>query len=451
MARALPVVDVAAPRPPGTARFDFVLVGLVGVIATLGLFNLYSASRFGDEALFVEQIWRMVVGVGAAVVVAAVGTRVLERAAYAAWAMVLVLLAVTLAVGVEINGARRWLNLGFMLLQPSELAKVALITAIARYAGERKRLEPWDLADLARVAVLVLPACALVLLEPDLGHTVMFLVIAGTMVLFAGVQLKAMAVVLMVVVPAVPVLWWLGAIQAYQIGRVAEYVGLKDPATLRAAFQAVAGVAGAVGAGILLRRVERKQTATRLLVIAVAAASLFATGRGAADVARSMGWWGVRTHAEITAEAEHLAARADGYQALQSKIAIGSGGLVGKGMHTSTQSAFGFLPYHMTDFVYAHLSEEHGFVGAVGVLLVFLLLLLWALRIAVKARDRFGSFVAAGVAALFFWHVVVNVGMVLGVLPVVGMTLPLFSYGGSSVLTIFIATGLLFSVSVRGR
>ena len=194
-------------------------------------------------------------------------------------------------------------------------------------------------------------------------------------------------------------------------------------------------------------------------------------GRGAADVGRSMGWWsgsallgapsapgaGPRPPGTAAGEAEvprnedeaRFFARSEGYQALQSRIAIGAGGVTGRGWLMSTQSTFGFLPYHQTDFVFPHLVEENGLAGAALVLGLFLALVLRALWIGARARDRFGRFVAVGIAAVLFWHVVVNVGMVSGLLPVVGVTLPLFSYGGSSALTVFLCLGLLLSISMR--
>jgi len=479
---AAPRLEVGIPARGGltTMRFDWVLAGLFLGLAVIGLVNLYSATRVGGRELFDAQLWWFAAGLAVAAVTALIDTAVFERVALVAWAAILVLLAVTLAAGTELNGARRWLNLGVVMLQPSELAKLGVVLVLARYAHERNRPDRWDVGDIARVSVIVLPACALVLLEPNLGHTVMLLAVAVTMVLFAGVQLRALALVTMVVVPAVPLLWAAGAIQPYQIGRIAAYVGLRDPAALRAAFQAVAGLAGAIGASVFVWRLGRGQRVLRALMAGAVAASLFAMVRGGLDVGRSMGWLrdappvasaalGVEGPAEEADDVVPPAApgpgsaaaaagpaadlppleKTGGYQALQSKIAIGSGGLGGKGLFNATQSAFGFLPYHQTDFVFPHLAEEHGFVGAALVLLLFLGLILWSLRIAGRARDRFGRFAAVGIGAILFWHVLINVGMVSGLLPVVGVTLPLFSKGGSSALTVFLCAGLLMSISLR--
>ncbi|MGF1464539.1 MAG: rod shape-determining protein RodA [Sandaracinaceae bacterium] len=138
-----------------------------------------------------------------------------------------------------------------------------------------------------------------------------------------------------------------------------------------------------------------------------------------------------------------------GWHAFQSKVAIGSGGLWGKGFMMSSQNQFRFLPDQQTDFPYAVWAEEQGFLGVTLLLALYVFLILWGLRVAALAKDRFGAVVAVGVSAFFFWHTVINLGMVSGLLPVVGVTLPLFSYGGSSVLTSMMGIGLLMNVSIR--
>ncbi|MBI5500052.1 MAG: rod shape-determining protein RodA [Deltaproteobacteria bacterium] len=146
---------------------------------------------------------------------------------------------------------------------------------------------------------------------------------------------------------------------------------------------------------------------------------------------------------------EQLDVQDAAWQTTQSKIAVGSGHIFGKGFLHGTQNQLGFVPFQHTDFPFAVWGEEHGFVGVALLIALYLFVVLWALRIASRARDRFGALVAVGVAAMIFWHVAINMGMVLGLLPVVGVTLPLFSYGGSSVLANLLGVGLLLSISAR--
>jgi rod shape determining protein RodA len=148
----------------------------------------------------------------------------------------------------------------------------------------------------------------------------------------------------------------------------------------------------------------------------------------------------------VDPEADKLGA---GWHANQSMIAIGSGKMIGKGYLQGTAGPLHFLPECRTDFPFAVFAEEHGFLGAAFLILLYLILVLWSVRIASLSRDRFGSVIAIGIGSMFFWHVVINLGMVMGVMPVVGMTLPLFSYGGSSILTFLLGVGLLMNVSIH--
>lgn len=138
-----------------------------------------------------------------------------------------------------------------------------------------------------------------------------------------------------------------------------------------------------------------------------------------------------------------------GYHHIQSKIAVGSGGILGKGFMGGTQSKLGFLPEQQTDFIFSALGEEWGLIGALVVMGLYFLLILWGLRIAVQSKDRFGAIVSFGIVAMFFWHVFINIGMVLGMMPVVGLPLPLLSYGGSFLLSTLIGVGLLLNLSMR--
>ncbi len=138
-----------------------------------------------------------------------------------------------------------------------------------------------------------------------------------------------------------------------------------------------------------------------------------------------------------------------GYHIMQSKIAIGSGAFAGKGFRQGTQSHLRFLPEHHTDFIFSVLAEEWGFVGCTLVLTLFLALLLWGFKISSHSKEKFGAIAAIGITAMFFWQIIINIGMVIGILPVVGITLPLFSYGGSSVIMAFICFGFMLSISMR--
>ena len=260
-----------------------------------------------------------------------------------------------------------------MQLQPSEFVKLAVIVLMARYfsrdeTGARKG--QYGLIDLWRPFLLILLPVALVMKQPDLGTALVTFFVAFTMVMFAKVRWRDLAIL------------------------------------------AVSGVAGSVFAWKRLLKPYQKD---RVLTFLDPAA--YAKGAG--------------------------------YHAIQSVIAVGSGQWGGKGWGEGTQNQLSFLPEQHTDFIFSVWAEEHGFLGGLLLISLYGFLVLAAIDVASNARDKFGSFLAVGVAGLFFWHAFINIGMVTGALPVVGVPLPLFSYGGSSVLADMLGVGILLNVSMR--
>jgi len=286
---------------------------------------------------------------------------------------VVVLLVFVLWKGRMVMGARRWISLGPVGFQPSELAKIAVILALARwFSTDREsdpRRGPRGLAGIAIPGLLILVPALLVQREPDLGTALITVAVGATMILFAGVRWKTLVVLGTAVLLAGAAAW--PHLKPYQRKRVETFL---DP------------------------------------------------------------------------EGDVLGA---GYHATQSMIAVGSGQGLGKGWGQGTQTLLSFLPEQHTDFIFSVWAEEHGFAGALLLLTLYFALVGSGITIAMNARDRFGQFVAVGATALVFWHVFVNMGMVTGVLPVVGVTLPLMSYGGTSVLVVFAALAMLASVGTR--
>jgi rod shape determining protein RodA len=354
-------------------RIDWTLLIIVTALGCLGIFNLYSAAGATDGfTLHTRQAVWFVSGLALVAMVAVVDYRVIERWAYILYGGAVLLLIAVLVVGTELNGSKRWLNFGFFMMQPSELLKVAVIVITARFFHESDRSEPYGLLQLARPAATVGLGVFFVLIQPDLGTSLVILAIFGTMMLFEGVRWQSIMAIALVGLFSMPLVWTMG-MKEYQKDRVISFLNLDDD-----------------------------------------------------EYGKS---WQVR----------------------QSMIAFGSGRVWGKGHVEGTQIQKGFVPEHENDFVAANWAEEHGFAGMLLMLGLYTALLLWALRISASARDRFGAHIGVGVAALIFWHVIVNLGMVTGMLPVVGLTLPLLSYGGSSLLTVMLAVGLLLNVSMRRK
>jgi rod shape determining protein RodA len=275
-------------------------------------------------------------------------------------------------MGTELNGSRRWLNFGFFLMQPSELLKLAVILVTARYFQDHGKGESHGLRDLVVPFGLVGASVFLVIQQPDLGTSLLILIIFFSMVLFEGLKKTSIVVLAVVALTAVPVGWNFG-MHDYQKQRVLAFLNLESDQ---------------YGAS-----------------------------------------WQVR----------------------QSVIAFGSGQFWGKGHGEGTQVKKGFVPESENDFIAANWGEEHGFSGMLLLLGLYGALIGRCLQISRRARDTFGAHVGVGVAALLFWHVVLNIGMVTGLVPVVGLTLPLLSYGGSSLLTTMVAIGLVLNVSMRRK
>ncbi len=352
--------------------FMIAVAALIGV----GLISVYSATYSmggGRHALFAKQAWFL--GLGFCVMVGTLffDYRAFERWGYVLYGLMAVSLVAVLVAGRTGMGAQRWIALGPLSFQPSELAKVILIITLAKYYSEDGVTEGHTLGQLVKPLILVLVPMGLVVKQPDLGTALMLLFIFCAMTALAGIRLRSFVKLAIGTALAAPVAWgffW-GHLKDYQKNRILTFLSPEsDPS----------------GAG---------------------------------------------------------------YHVIQSKIAIGSGALTGKGYLNGTQSQLSFLPERHTDFIFSVISEEWGFLGSMLVLLIFLFLILWGIETAYKSKDRFGALLAAGITSMLSFYVVINIGMTLGIMPVVGVPLPLISYGGTSALTTLFALGLLLNVNMR--
>ncbi len=356
-------------------NFDWVLLLLAVAITAVGIMSLYSAayqahSGTGQGAVYNKQLLWLGTAVLGLLVMLMPDYRAFERFAYPIYWLSMASLVAVLFVGTIAKGSQRWLAFGPITIQPSEIAKLAVVIALARYFHRNRPEGGYGLLDLIRPLAIIGIPFLLVLKQPDLGTAMLVALIGGTTLLFVDVRLKS-------------VLTMAGA-------------GL---ATVFAAWK------------FLLHDYQRARVKTFL-----------------------------------DPEMDPLNS---GYQAIQSKIAVGSGGLFGKGFLHGTQTQLNFLPEQQTDFIFSVTAEEWGFLGAGILLLLYLVLILYSLNVARSSKDGFGALLGAGIAGMLFWPVFVNVGMVLGFLPVVGVPLPLMSYGGSSLVVTFAALGLLMNIRMR--
>jgi rod shape determining protein RodA len=350
------------------ARFPWHVAFLVMGVCAIGVWNLASASKSEANPVWISQATYMGVGFCAIFVLAFVDYRRFHALAWVFYALCIGLLVMVFVHGRTVMGARRWIGIGPINMQPSELAKIGVILALGAWFHRDVRRD-YGLGQIIVPILITLVPAVLVLKQPDLGTALVITSIGGTMILFAGVRWKTLALVV-------------GAVVA--LG-VFGYPHLKP--------------------------YQKKRVETFL-----------------------------------NPEGDVLGA---GYHATQSMIAVGSGQATGKGWGQGTQTLLSFLPEQHTDFIFSVWAEEHGFLGCSVLLLLYYLIVTSGLTIAGNARDRFGHFVAMGVTGMLFWQAFINIGMVTAILPVVGVTLPLMSYGGSSVVSILLGIGLMMNVGMR--
>ena len=343
------------------------LAGLL-LLSGFGLVVLYSAS--GENFAQVErQAVRITLALGVMLAIAQLNPTALRRWSPWLYAVGLAMLVAVLVFGHTGKGAQRWLDLGILRFQPSEMVKLAVPLMIAWYLAEDRLPPSWRRLGVA--AVMIVVPVLLIAKQPDLG-TALLVASAGIFVLFlAGISWRLIGALVVAGAAAAPVAWYL--MRDYQRQRVLTFLDPeKDP----------------LGAG---------------------------------------------------------------YHIIQSKIAIGSGGLYGKGWLNGTQSQLDFLPERHTDFIFAVLSEEFGLIGVLILLALYLFIIARGLYIATRAQDTFTRLLAGALTLVFFVYLFVNTGMVTGLLPVVGVPLPLVSYGGTSLVTLMAGFGMLMSIHTHRR
>jgi len=350
-------------------EFNWGFLLLIFAIASIGIAMLYSVADGNFDPWASRQTVRFAMGLGLLFVVAFIDVRIWMNLAYPAFGLTLIMLIAVEFFGVSGMGAQRWINLGFLQFQPSELVKITLILALARY------FHGLTLDQVSRIRFLVAPTLMmavpfyLTLRQPDLGTAVLIAVVGITLFFMAGLAWRFFILGGVAVVGAVPIAW--GTLHDYQRQRVLTFL---DP--------------------------ERDPLGS-------------------------------------------------GYHILQSKIALGSGGLFGKGFMEGTQSHLNFLPEKHTDFIFTMLAEELGLVGGLTLMGLYFMVLMFGISVGLQTRNQFGRLLAIGITVNFFLYIFINIAMVMGLVPVVGVPLPLVSYGGTAMLTLMFGFGLLMSVYIH--
>jgi rod shape determining protein RodA len=347
-----------------TGNIDGVLLAIVALIVTVGMFTLYSATNESPVRM-TSQLVNLAVALAAMWIVAQVPTQTLLRSAVPVYLVGLALLVAVAVGGDVVNGARRWLHVGVTRFQPSEMMKIAMPMMLAWYF--HRRAATLRLGDYLIAAVLLAVPVALIVRQPDLG-TALLVVATGCYVIFlAGLSWRIIVGLVIAGAASLPLVWTL--LHDYQKRRI---LTMLDPSQ------------DPLGAG---------------------------------------------------------------YHTIQATIAVGSGGLDGKGWLNGTQAHLEFIPERHTDFIFAVFSEEFGLIGTSVLLVLYVALIARGLMIAASAPTPFSRLLAGSVTLIFFTYAFVNMGMVSGILPVVGVPLPFISYGGTALVTLFLGIGILMSVA----
>lgn len=354
---------------------DWLLVLATLLLSLTGIFMIYSAIHsnpvFLKNSLHLKQALWSSIGLCVLLFTLFFDYHFFTRWAYFFYAIIIVLLIAVLVSGQVVYGAKRWLVFGPLRLQPSELARLAVILVLARYFGSRESEDPIGFKELIPAFVLTIAPVLLIVRQPDLGTGLTVFLIAGAMTLAVGVKRRVILSIGCLAIACAPLGWFF--LKPYQRSRI---LTLFNP------------------------------------------------------------------------DADPLGA---GYQSMQSIIAVGSGEIWGKGLLQGTQSRLHFLPEKHTDFIFSVLSEELGFIGSITVLALFFIFILRCLSVALNAADKEGTLLAVGITSAFFLYIIFNIGMTLGLMPIVGIPLPLVSYGGSASISSFIAIALVLNVGMRRK
>ncbi len=349
-------------------QINWSLIALITAISCIGFLTLYSAAGKSLEPWALKQMIRFVLGMGMLLLVAMVDLRFWMRHAYTFYGIALVLLVAVQVRGTVGMGAQRWIDLGFIQLQPSEVMKISLVLTLARYFHGATLQDVGRPLFLIPPLVMVLAPVGLVMKQPDLGTALILLMSSGAMFFLAGVRAWKFGLLIALAGGGVPVAWRF--LHDYQKKRLEIFL---DPDS------------DALGAG---------------------------------------------------------------YHITQSKIALGSGGVFGKGFGEGTQSRLNFLPEKQTDFIFTMFAEEWGMIGGLVLLGLYSLLVANGYGIALRCRSHFGRLLSMGVMTTFFLYFFINTAMVMGLLPVVGVPLPLISYGGTAMLSLLFGFGLVMSAYI---
>ncbi len=391
-------------------NFDWTTFFTVVALTVFGILSIYSATSTFSDSLFTKQVISASLGLVVMLSVAFSPHKKLKSLSYWVYGISLLMLVLVLFIGVRINGTMGWIRLGGFNLQPAEFAKLGLLMALSNYLSEKGRsINKIDV--LGRTFMMLLPMLALVMMQPDVGSASVLMAIFIGILFWTGFN----SIILLVVVVAPIIL----------------IASLSDSVIYLVA-AAIFSVAVFIMRGNLPLKI-------------IAAAVLFSIGLAGPIVYKSL--------------APHQQARIDtfldpssdprgaGYNVMQSKLAVGSGGITGKGFQEGTLTQLRYIPEQWTDFIYSVPTEEFGFIGGASVIILFIVLILRSMKLAIENDYTYFKILCFGIGVIFLYHILINIGMVIGMMPVMGIPLPFMSYGGTSLLFNMVLIGLLLNAN----
>ncbi len=426
-------------------KMDIVLIGTVFIAVAFGIMMIYSAGfdhvEQINKGLYKKQIIWFIIGVVFMLMMSLLNYRQLGDYALYIYGIVLFIVIITTIFGRPIRGTSAWLSFGFFSIQPSEFMKLAVVIMLAKYLELRER-------DIKNFRELLIPTMftfipiIIILKQPDFGTAAIFIPVLFTMLFMGGADVSHLVSILLIAAIALifPMMYtyW-------------EWAGYKGSSLILQMFVhldvlfTIAGVLLFVAVSTFIAHFILNQKFLRKIYIPSTVISL---GLILSVVIHK--WFKDYQKKRILVFLNpDLDPHGSGYNIIQSKVAIGSGGVFGKGFLQGTQTQLGFLPEKTSDFIFPVIAEELGFIGAIVAIILLGVIIYRGIEIALGTKDKFGALLATGITSILFFHILINIGMVIGIMPVTGLPLCFFSYGGSNLFMVMLGVGILNNISMN--
>ncbi|MDC7221454.1 MAG: rod shape-determining protein RodA [Spirochaetales bacterium] len=428
-------------RPFSIMGYDFVLILTVITLTIIGILFIYSSgiTSIGENVSneYLKQIFWGISGIVIMFIISFIDYRRIKLISLYLYIFFIFLLLITVLFGAVRNGARSWLGIGALGIQPSEFAKIATIIFLASYLEDNsKEIESFRV--FATACIIVALPTMLIMAQPDLGTTLVFFPILMSVLYIGGANLKYLGfVILLIILSSIFITfnaWDLYLSQDFKVlGRVFNDSDIMMYFILGMGLLILLSSAGYI--------LFRKRVYFWLLYIKTALLMSYFLTLGAFKALK--GYQLMRLVVFLNPQVDP---RGSGWNIIQSVTAVGSGGISGKGFLQGTQSHYRFLPQQSTDFIFSIFAEESGFLGSLVLFFLFSLIIIRGLYIVSTSKDRFGAYISAGIVGMFSFHIIENIGMAIGIMPITGIPLLFLSYGGSSLWTAFISIGIMLSI-----